>query len=247
MRRIDFLIVGVQKAGTTSLDAYLRQHPQIAMAKRKEIHFFDKRPPTGVRALDYKLYHRQFDWAAQARGARLGEATPIYTWWHGALDRIKAYSPHIQLITFLRNPIDRAFSQHQMDVRLSRRDEAFSEAIRTEYKTWCARPDEQHRERSLISRGMYAPQIEKLKSLFPDEQLLFLRSANLAARPQQVLDRVCRFLGVDDYEFSPEPAHNRGDGAQMSETDREFLVNVFREDVTATRDLLGWSAADWSL
>ena len=50
-RRIDFIIAGVQKAGTTSLDAYLRQHPDICMAKKKEPHFFDTRPPTGIRPL----------------------------------------------------------------------------------------------------------------------------------------------------------------------------------------------------
>ena len=71
------MIAGVQKGGTTSLDAYLRQHPDISMAKKKEVHFFDKRPPTGIRPLDYWIYHQQFHWNEKARGAKLGEATPI--------------------------------------------------------------------------------------------------------------------------------------------------------------------------
>ena len=79
-RRIDFIIAGVQKAGTTSLDAYLRQHPDICMAKKKEPHFFDTRPPTGIRPLDYWLYHRHFDWKAWRDGCMLGEATPIISW-----------------------------------------------------------------------------------------------------------------------------------------------------------------------
>jgi len=108
MKRIDFLIAGVQKAGTTSFDRYLRQHPEIAMAKRKEVHFFDKSPPTPFAGLNHWLYHRQFDWKAQSAGAKLGEATPIYVWWQGAIERIKAYAPDIRLIVSLRDPVERA-------------------------------------------------------------------------------------------------------------------------------------------
>lgn len=38
-KRIDFIVVGAQKAGTTTLDAYLRQHPNIQMGAQKEVHF----------------------------------------------------------------------------------------------------------------------------------------------------------------------------------------------------------------
>ena len=40
-KKIDFIVVGAQKAGTTTLDAYLRQHPNIQMGANKEIRFFD--------------------------------------------------------------------------------------------------------------------------------------------------------------------------------------------------------------
>ena len=41
-RKVNFIIVGAQKAGTTALDSYLRKHSQICMSDRKETHFFDR-------------------------------------------------------------------------------------------------------------------------------------------------------------------------------------------------------------
>ena len=36
----NFLVLGAQKAGTTSLHKYLAQHPEIFMSREKEPHYF---------------------------------------------------------------------------------------------------------------------------------------------------------------------------------------------------------------
>lgn len=247
-KRIDFMIAGVQKGGTTSLDAYLRQHPGIAMAKKKEVHFFDKRPPTGIAALDYWIYHRQFDFARQREGAKLGEATPILTWWTGSMERLWAYNPDIKVIMLLRDPVERAWSHFRMDRRLAREGETFSNAIRTERERARRALPRQDRERSQVSRGFYAHQVRNLKRLFPDEQLLFLRSEDLSASAQPVLDKVTDFLGVDRFAFTEEPRHNSAtDSEQMTPEDRALLEETFRLDAQETRRLLGWAQGPWSV
>ena len=247
-KRIDFMIAGVQKGGTTSLDAYLRQHPEIAMAKKKEVHFFDKRPPTGITALDYAIYHRQFDFARQRAGAKLGEATPILTWWTGAMARLWRYNPDIRVIMLLRDPVERAWSHFRMDKRLAREGADFSDAIRTERERARRSLPLQDRERSQVARGFYAHQVRTLKRLFPDDQLLFLRSEDLSRTAQPELDRVTDFLGVARFTFADEPRHNSASGSdKMKPEDRTLLEETFRLDAEETRRLLGWEQGPWSV
>lgn len=245
-KRIDFLIAGVQKAGTTSLDSYLRQHPDICMAKKKEPHFFDKRPPTGMRTLDYWLYHRQFDWKAWKDGCLLGEATPIITWWTGALERVWTYNPQISVIVVLRDPVERAWSHYRMDCRLGRETMPYPDAIRMERERARRALPAQDRERSYLARSYYAPQIRELRRLFSDEQLLFLRSEDLAGVPQSELDRVCDFLGLPAHDFDAAGRLNAApDDDRMSEDDRNYLCRVFEHDAAETRALLGWDKGSW--
>ncbi len=247
-KRIDFMIAGVQKGGTTSLDAYLRQHPGISMARKKEVHFFDKRPPTGLTPLDNWIYHRQFHWERQRAGARLGEATPILTWWTGAMERLYAYNRDIKVITLLRDPVERAWSHFRMDKRLAREGETFSNAIRTERDRARRSLPGQDRERSQVARGFYAHQVRNLKRLFPDDQLLFLRSEDLSEAAQPELDKVTDFLGVARFAFTEEPRHNSAtDRASMNEEDRAFLEHAYRLDAEETRRLLGWERGRWTV
>ena len=247
-KRIDFMIVGVQKGGTTSLDAYLRQHPGISMARKKEVHFFDKRPPTHIPLIDYALYHRQFDWERKAAGAKIGEATPILTWWTGSMERLWRYHPEIKVIMLLRDPVERAWSHFRMDKRLQREGQSFSDAIRNERERARRNLPKQDRERSQLARGFYAPQVRNLLRLFRDDQLLFLRSEYLSKSPQVTLDKVTAFLEVDPFAFDPEPRHNSAqDSESLSPADRAFLEDAYRFDAQETRRLLGWDKWPWSV
>lgn len=246
--RIDFIIAGVQKGGTTALDSYLRQHPSISMARKKEPHFFDKRPVTGIGMIDRWIYHRHFDWQTARDGCLLGEATPITCWWNGALQRVWTYNPDIKVIMLLRDPIERAWSHYRMDRRLGRETLTFNEAIRSERELARRALPSQDRVRSYLSRSFYAPQIRELRRLFPDEQLLFLQSEGLSRHPQAVLTQICDFLGVPHREFE---ASERSNAAPYSKSvpaeERDYLGQIFRYDAAETRQLLGWDNRYWSI
>ena len=121
----DFLLLGAQKAGSTSLYVHLMQHPQIIGVARKELHFFDYKS-----ALGSWWYRTNFPTKAEMaqRSAALGkpvltgEASPYYLFHPHAARRIARLLPDVKLIALLRNPVDRAFSHYHHEVRGGSRD-----------------------------------------------------------------------------------------------------------------------------
>ena len=106
----------------------------------------------------------------------------------------------------------------------------------------------QDRERSYLARSYYAPQIRELRRLFPDDQLLFLRSEDLAADPQRELATVCQFMGLPARKFDVSTQYNAAPEAdRMSSDDRDYLRRVFAHDAAETRALLGWDQGAWSV
>ena len=242
--KIDFLVAGVQKAGTTSLDAWLRQHSDIGMARRKEVHFFDNEEVFAQGTPDDALYHA--DWDADAHVLIRGEVTPITTYWADAPRRIWHYNPHMRLIVLLRNPIERAWSHWKMACKLGEEDLPFAEAIRRETERCRVALPFQHRMLSYIDRGFYSEQIRRLRRFFPNEQLLFIKSEGFRCDPQAGLTRICQFLAVPDMAFDVRQRLNASpDIGDIPPTDRRYLREVLAPDIRQTEALLGWQCPDW--
>ena len=85
---VNFVVVGVQKAGTTALFDYLQDDPAYGLPDVKEVHFFDDET-IDWSAPDYGPYHARFDWSDPT--LIRGEATPIYIYWPRSLERLAAY------------------------------------------------------------------------------------------------------------------------------------------------------------
>ncbi|PYL86919.1 MAG: sulfotransferase, partial [Verrucomicrobia bacterium] len=106
VQKLDFLVAGAQKSGTTALNYYLKRHPRIALPVKKELHFFDN---DELFAGGNVLYEPLYEMFRPARpGSIAGENTPIYLYWRPALPRIRDYNPAMKFIIILRNPIERA-------------------------------------------------------------------------------------------------------------------------------------------
>ncbi|GAB4536633.1 MAG: sulfotransferase [Anaerolineae bacterium] len=110
MRGPDFFIVGAPKCGTTSMNDYLRQHPEIFMPAQKELHFFgtDLNSPVYVREKDKYLAY--FSEACDEK--RVGEASVWYLYSRRAAKEIKDFCPSASIIIMLRNPVDMLYSLH---------------------------------------------------------------------------------------------------------------------------------------
>src|ERR1051325_3115799 len=111
IERLDFILAGAQKSGTTALHYFLSRHPDITMGDQQEIHFFDDEQIFSG-PVDYELLHRHY--ASTEKSQLAGDCTPIYLYWKPAMERIWKYKPTIKLLILLRNPIDRAFAHWNM-------------------------------------------------------------------------------------------------------------------------------------
>lgn len=244
-RRIDFLIMGFQKSGTTALTYFLMQHPDIFIPSDKEIHFFDNDDffETAGGLVDYHEYHQNFEPASESK--LRGEATPIYAYWKPSAPRIRQYNPHIKMIFLLRNPIDRAYSHYMLQRAMRREHLSFSWALRLERLLRLRDFPRQSRERSYVDRGFYTRQIRRLLRYFSRSQMLFIKTDDLRNDHSRTLDRVFDFLGVRRIA-SIEPANiNANEYAPMSARDRAYLARRFRNEIRQLEEFLGWDCSDW--
>lgn len=206
----DFVIIGAQRAGTTSLYDYLTQHAEIAPALRKEIHYFDNhfdRDHAWYRAFFYPAALRRLFWPTVT-----GEATPYYLFHPHAAARLAATLPHARFIVMLRNPVDRAYSHYLHEVRRGYETLPFAQAIAQETErvrvsaAALAAPaayDPAHHHYTYLQRGLYAGQLQVWQQHFARSQILIIISETFFAQPSQALADCLAFLGVRDLDWRP--------------------------------------------
>lgn len=244
-RKIDFIIGGCQKGGTSALDYYLRQHPEIGMAKGKELHFFDNENIFQKSNVKYFQYEKQFNFRPSIKF--YGEATSIYIYWKPCCQRIWEYNPDIKLIFILRNPIDRAFSHWNMEFNRNWDNYTFTDAIRNESIRIQETAPMQHRIYSYIDRGLYVEQIKRFINTFPRNQLLFIKYEEFNLNQEETLEHIFNFIGVDGkkFNFERKTVHKIKYHSLISGEDKEFLSNIFRADINELENILGWNCSDW--
>jgi len=240
MSRVDFIVIGVQKGGTTALFDYLSDEPGVSLSRVKETHFFDDET-VDWSAPDYGRYHAHFD---VERGGLRGEATPIYIYWPNSLERIRAYNPDVRLILILRNPIERAWSHWRMEYARGAETRPFSWCIREgRVRLLDSEPWGYHREFSYVERGFYGEQVERLLGLFSRDQVLLLTSDALRDSPNAALARVNAFLGLSaPFAVDAREVHVGRDmdyGSSLSAADIAFLRAIYTRDMKRLEDLTG--------
>jgi hypothetical protein len=244
----DFIVIGVQRGGTTSFYRYLTENPCIAPAAVKEMHFFDLRFKNGVhwyRAHFPLFLHKEY--AERMRGHNLitGEATPAYLFYPLVPERVARILPRVKLIVMLRNPVDRAYSHYWLQVRVGHESLSFEEAVRREperlREEWenVSEAGSQHGDDlrhyfrllgrySYLSRGLYVDQLQGWGALFPKEQMLILCSEDFYADPAASLQQVCAFLNVPNWELNEYKRYRGGKYPRMNPATREWLIDYYR-------------------
>jgi hypothetical protein len=243
--QVSFIVGGAQKSGTTALDSFLRQHPEICMPHAgKEIHFFDNER-NFINTIDYDEYHSHFH---PIQGQRvIGEATPIYMYWDPAPTRIWSYNPNMKWVLILRNPVDRAHSGWNMERKRQADSLPFADAVAREIERCSVALPLQHRIFSYLDRGYYAHQVRRLFRIFGRENCLVMLSEDLATNHAVTLRRVFEFLGVDPNVMPP--AEKVFENAYSDELDKELraqLMDRFYFDIRELEKLLGRDLSAWS-
>ena len=237
----DFVIIGAQKSGTTSLYNFIIKHPTIAPASRKELHYFSIYYDLGER-----WYRSNFPTNLSRRrhykktGQKLlsGEASPTYFFFPRVSGRMKKDLPDAKLIVILRNPVDRAYSQYQHTLSHNNETLSFEKAIELEEKR-CAGEREQmikdpgfvpkhFRKHSYLARGTYADQLERWFKHYDRKQFLILATEDLRKNPQRTLDQIFNFLEVPPFQIGDFMDANTRIYEKMSKDTRKFLVEYFK-------------------
>jgi hypothetical protein len=231
----DFIIIGTQRGGTTSLYRYLTAHPEVGAAFRKEVHYFDRYYEKGR---DWYLAH----FPERGEFPIVGEASPYYLFHPEAPERVRAEAPNARLIALLRNPVDRAYSQYHMKVARGLESLPFAEAIDREPDRLAADRDPlgpAWRHHTYLARGAYAKQLRRWLAHFPREQLLILQSEAFYAAPERTLHETQAFLGLRPSSPGAFKVFHEADYAEMEAGLRRCLRDYFAPLNAELYDLVG--------
>ena len=214
IRKPDFFIVGAPKCGTTAMNDFLRQHPDIFIPDAKELQFFGSDiglKPTFIRSPDrFGVSREQYlDYFAPAKDqARLGESTVWYLYSTRAAAEIKEFCPDADIIIMLRHPVDMMYSlYHQYRYDLHEDIETFEQALAAE--------DDRRRGQRLADPDFWAEamlyrrvasfssQVKRYLDVFGRDKVHILLLDDMRDDTPAAYRGVLEFLGVDP-QFAPD-------------------------------------------
>jgi len=178
VKRQLFLGIGVQKCATTWLYDILIDHPDLTLSKQKEVDFFSYHFGRG-----FQWYERQFP--PSALDQLIGEISPSYFIDANVPERLHAYAPGVKLLVSLRDPIERAMSNHRHEVRLGNfcgDDLSFTAGLAN--------------NPLYVEQSRYGKHLQRWLQHFPASQLLILFQEDIDREPTAVARQVYEFLGI---------------------------------------------------
>ncbi|HZE38052.1 MAG TPA: sulfotransferase domain-containing protein [Stackebrandtia sp.] len=225
-----FLLCGGQRCGTTSLYRALSAHPAILKPiLHKGIHYFDTGYGNGL-----SWYRAHFPTKSTAMrisehtgmAAQAFESSPYYLYHPLAAERFARDLPGVKLIVLVRDPVERARSQHAHEVARGYESIAdFAEALDAERSRLDGETDRLHWDPRFYSfshqhhayrlRGQYTDHLDRISRVVAPERILIVDSGDFFADPRPTYERVLRFLGLpmlgepsfDRHNARPRPTH----------------------------------------
>lgn len=196
----NLILIGAQKSGSTAVYDWLSQHPDIyGNPAMKDFPFFCKP----------EYFDQGLEWFAGHFKGHRDESIILhgyvhYLFLHGEIAaRLKAYNPELKLIVLLRNPVERAFSGY-LQARKTGNESivTFEEAIQADQagKLHTLRDKV---DRSYLSHGLYAQQLEAYFEHFPSHQIHIELYDEVRNNPMECCTRLFSFAGVDP-AFRPQ-------------------------------------------
>ncbi len=245
----DFVIIGAQRCGTTSLYEYLVADVSVRRALTKEVRYVDVNHHRGERW--YRAHFPRERTLRRRRAAPIltGEASPDYVLYPEAPERLAAVAPDALLIAVLRDPVDRAYSHYWHQVRRGFESLSFEEAIAAE-PSRCGEPeavagatagpiDHARHHFAYLARGMYAVALGRWLERYPRDQLLVIESEHLFSEPMITLARVHAFLGLGPPVARAYPVHNQMGEGSMTPAMRRELRTFYESHDRSLEAILG--------
>lgn len=246
----DFIVIGAQKSGTSSLYYYLGQHAQLKSAYEKEVHFFDG-------GLNSKVdnYQKGEPWYRShfplyrntGMDQKIFEGSPFYIFNPLVPKRIAEFLPEAKLIAILRNPTERAISHYFHEKRKGRESLPIMDALQAEEERLKAvienkdYKNEIYKNYSYKSRGLYYNQIKRYLDYFQMNNILVINSEKLFLEPDSTLRRIFQFVGVDAELMVRDlkPRNVANNRTEVESCVYDYLENYFRPHNQMLYKLIG--------
>ena len=197
----NFIIIGAMKSATTSLYTYLKQHPEIFMASKKEPKFFNNFNTKSTSELQGKGFKKiktleQYLALFQkvSNEIAIGEASPSYIFDRNCHSLIKKTLPKAKIIAIIRQPVERAYSNFLHAKRGEQEEEIDFEKAFTEGENMLYAGNKKH---FYLEKGFYYTQLKRYFDVFPKEQIKIILFEDMIKNPGEVTQEVFKFLGVD--------------------------------------------------
>lgn len=242
-----FFIVGAPHAGSTSLYAYLGQHPRIWMSRPKEPNFFR----SGVGGVGWVGAYLDLFAGAGPEHRVIGEASPWYLYDRNAARRILRSTPRARIAIILRDPVGRAVSQFQYRLRHAGTRPADPVSLfRAHIRTEARRPHSikggwGHELRA----GLYDIQVRRYLDLFPAPHVHITLTEDLESDPRRAMGELFRFLEVGEtFVTDTSRRHNPTPEEQRIELPQDLIADLgeyFAADVAALARTLGRDLSHW--
>jgi len=248
-----FILVGAQRAGTTSLFRALVSHPLIYSANfHKGVNYFDVNY-----ARDFAWYQGHFPTTAGLRkhtrhlaGEPITfEASGYYMFHPCAAQRLAHHLPEVRILAMLRDPVERAYSAHKHELARGFETESFERALELEDERLAGQEDRMladpgyqsfsHRHHAYVRRGQYAEQLLRLRQSFPADRVHVIESESFFERPESTYGRVLDFLGLPAVLPDRFDRWNARPSSPMAEATRARLRQHFRSHDLSLAAMLG--------
>lgn len=238
-----YSVVGAKRAGTSSLNEYITQHPHAFHGfVEKGCRYYDVNYHRGPRWFERQLPPRAYvDRLEQELGVRpvFGESSPYYSFHPHAAERMARDLPDLRLLFLLRDPVQRAWSHYRYEVARGYEDLSFAEALRSEPGR-LSQPDPvrrgfSHQHHSYVARGQYGAALTRLLRSYPRESVLVLDSADLFARPAETMAQVLGHVGLAPLALERYPVVKGLGDSPLPDDAADLLRTAFVEDAEELR------------
>ena len=234
----DCFVIGVVRSGTTSLHHYLGQHQCIGSSAYDAIGYFDDNYHLGINW--YKsLFPTKFarDKIIKKYGKFLTyDVTPFYIYKPIVAKRIFESFPKAKIISNLRNPVDRAYSNYILMLQNGGTTKTFEEVVQISMdkidKNKSKLNDEVYLvntfDENILARGFYADQLKIWFEKFQKKQLLIIPSEDLAQKTNEILSKVFEFLDLPYFKIKDFTKHNKREYLPMKNETRKLLIEFYQ-------------------
>lgn len=231
--KVNLLIIGAGRSGTTSLCEHLKHHPEICFSTIKEIPFFSIKE---IYQRGYDYYHSFFK---HPEITVIASSDTYLLINKEAPDRIKQYNPDMKIIIIMREPAERAYSSYLYAINNGHQKRTIG------FKESFIRENEFINQKDIVTRnnlghfysGLYYKHIKYWMKFFPKENFLLLKTIELKTDTSKTLSKINSFLGIADFVNHEEIHINKASGVKFMFLhrlfiDRENLIRKFIRFIT---------------